>query len=849
MSLVRKLRLLGVIYAAAFYALASPCSAAPARKIDKVDPPTVMQGDTIALTITGESLPTGGVVVEFFPQQIAVLKVLSATEREIVVQVKVPSLAPPGIYNVVVYNQLGDEAFGASLLTIGSGIVTPVFRDFDPKVIADATSGFALMLTGDSITPAVIGHLSMQWLLGDQRLPNLQSTFGMGGAGTVVCAVAGKPPAGTLRGRLFMDDKPVYLVDVKVQGLGMAIVGHSPAQLFVSQAAYSIRILGANLDQDLVSTLLVTLESATTVAKATSVALSDSASIQAEFAAPLPPGEYTLIVKQGDSVIYTGPLKLQQDAIPTQPAAELPSGVLSQPTTSTVEQGDSTPQPGATAPVLKARITTAAPLGIPAGEATCRIVCEGVGLTGELAERVSATLIIGSIAGDLLFIGAQHDNLTCVFSAPAGGWQAGQSGRLSIVDPQNLMEPFGADVQVGPILASPQPMNAAPPASATAPAPGPNALPATGDSAGSTASASGGTWRAKSAYVTTSQGASVLCVTAGAPQADWNTSLLHGAFSLLPADSSATAAFSNLTLEGELAFRRSDAGEAIGEFAGIFVPGQLLVKLSYGDGVSEISVLEFKCPIPKASFIAPVVEKLQRAPASGMLLPETLRFVADFAPYVIKDPAFLVPVCSPPVNTAGALQLNAKGTQVEIVVQTRAWSSIHEWPDGFSFELDSQVALDWVSQPQLTVVVDAEMPQPEASATFASLPVLIDDKGFVVTIVPGGSEIPVAEWGKLHASSENLLLDRNLEQFQVIATSAQLAGQQCIRLRFRRDTETLSDMAYDILRSELLNAGEIQVKFAWDGLRCSAESKLTFEAALPGTLNDLLKNLSQSGSS
>ena len=156
---------------------ATGAHAEPQSSIHAVlDPASVMQGDTVALTITGEDLPTGGVVVA--PgSSIVVIKILSASATEIVAQIKVPSVAPPGLYNVIVYNQLGDEVFGQSLLTIGSGLMTPIFSDYDPKVIAEATSGFAVMLTGQSITPAAIRPPSMQWFLGSQRLTKLVFRF------------------------------------------------------------------------------------------------------------------------------------------------------------------------------------------------------------------------------------------------------------------------------------------------------------------------------------------------------------------------------------------------------------------------------------------------------------------------------------------------------------------------------------------------------------------------------------------------------------------------------------------------------------------------------------------------
>lgn len=319
--------------------------------------------------------------------------------------------------------------------------------------------------------------------------------------------------------------------------------------------------------------------------------------------------------------------------------------------------------------------------------------------------------------------------------------------------------------------------------------------------------------------------------------------MLKGSFTLLPADPAAAAAFSNLVLEGELAFRRSDAGAPVGEFAGNFVAGEVLVKLSYAGGVPEVSVIGLDCPLPKASFVPPAIDKLQRGSAPGQLLPETLRYIADFAPFVVQDTAFLTPVCSPAVDTAHAYQLSAAGTQVEIVVQTQAWSTVRDWSDGFSFELTSRVKLDWASEPLQHLSLDSAPQQPPVTAALAQLPALIDDKGFVITVLPSAMTIPVAEWGKVRASSSNTLLDPNLSQFQVIATSAEQLGQQCIRLRFRRDPETLSDVAYSLLRDELLNAESVTITLEWLGLECSAQGAVQFQDAPQGTLGDLLKDL------
>jgi hypothetical protein len=829
--------------------LAANCAyAAAQRSIRTVDPASVMQGDTVALTITGENLPTGGVVVEFFPQQIAVIKILSASATEVVAQIKVPSMAPPGLYNMVVYNQLGDEVFGQGLLNVGSGLLTPIFNDYDPKVIAEASSGFALMLTGDSITPTVIDHLSMQWFLGQQRLTNLKTSFGMGGTGTIVCAVNGKPPSGTLRGRVFMDEKPVYLVDVKVQGLSPAIIGHSPVQLPVDQTAYTLRILGANLDDSVLPTLAVSLESATLTAKATAVKLLDAASLEATIAGPLPAGEYTLVVKQGDATAYTGQLTLATAAIASTtppPAAPNPPPENSTPAATASTSGNP-----AAVPTLAAKITGASPTTILAGDVPFRITLQGEGLTPEIVDRLTTSLISGNTAANLMFAGAQHNGITCVFGPPEGGWVAGQGALLTITDTLGVMPSFSAQITISP-GAKPPPATTNTVIPPPAEAPVTSALETSASTQGvmqsgsSEIAAASGTWRAKAADVNTTQGVSHLSVTLEAPQPNWDPALLKGSFTLLPTDSQAASAFSNLSLQGGLSFRRTEAGEPVGEFTGNFVAGELLLNTAYGDGVPEVSVIGLDCPLPKASLIPPAAEKLARDTATNKLLPETLRFVVDFAPLVVKDPAFLMPVCTPIVDIKDAYQFSASGTQVEIIVQTKAWRSVREWGAGFGFELNSKVKLDWAAEPKLTLAVDNSVAQSQASVALAQLPALIDDKGFVITILPGPGSLPVADWSKVTASSDSLLLGRNIAQFQVIATAGKVLEQQCVRLRFRRDAETLSDMAYSLLQDDLLAAKEVSVKLEWPELGCSAEGKLTFKVAPQGTLNDLLNDLSK----
>jgi hypothetical protein len=122
------------------------CGTVPASaqgSIGQVEPAEVSQGDTVLLTISGSDLPQGSLVVEFFPQQIAVLDILASSASEIVVQCKVPNLAQPGDYNILVYNQLGIEAFKEKALRVRSALLTPVFTAYSPKAFVEARRLYA----------------------------------------------------------------------------------------------------------------------------------------------------------------------------------------------------------------------------------------------------------------------------------------------------------------------------------------------------------------------------------------------------------------------------------------------------------------------------------------------------------------------------------------------------------------------------------------------------------------------------------------------------------------------------------------------------------------------------------
>jgi len=829
-------------------------AAAADRVIRAVDPANVMQGDTVLLTITGENLPTGTVVVEFFPQQIAVLKVLSANDHEIVVQVKVPSLAPPGGYNIVAYNHLGDEAFGQNLLTVGSGLITPVFHDFDPKVIAEATNGFALMLTGDAITPGVIDHLSMSWTIGDEPVRDLRTTFGMGGAGTVVCAVNGKPPAGTLRGKVLQDGKPIYLVEVTVQGAAGLVVGLSPVEMDADQPSYKFRLLGTGFTAGFLKGLGVQLESPTTVAKATQLDLLDAASLQVTFSGPLPAGTYSLTASSGGQQVFSSQATLtlhagaagsspsvgaeQPATQPQAPPAEGPAPpAAEQPPAPAESQPAAAPGAGVTqenqpavqpAPSLRpapsdqpklARIDSVVPLGIAPGSVPCRFLVTGVGLDTALVDSLRVTLVVGDAAASLLFAGRISGGFACVFAPPTGGFTTGTAGVLTIHDPGGLLPEFTAQVNVVPptppaagALETPQPVKPAPPTSALPPSLSVE-------------------WGVARAFVDAPGGASVLNVVLSPPSGEWQMDQLAGTFALLPKDGDARGAFANLSLSGDLTFQRGATGSVLGVFSGNFVSGDLLVRLEYGEGPVEASALEITAPRPHARVIAPPTRELTLR-EDGTLAPDQLQWVVDFAPFIVARPQGLQVSATPaPADAGKAFSVFADGTRIVITQDLQAWKGVAGLEGGLKLSFACDADVDWAEPPQFTLAVKPAPKVSRAQPILPDRPVAIDNEGFVIELSPGAEDVPLEAWEKVEVDTDFLLLARTIGKFQVQASEAEAAGQRVVRLLFKRLPAELPDMGYNVLIGELVAAEGIDVTLRWPELGCQAAGTLHFRGA------------------
>ena len=434
-------------------------NAAETPVVTNVEPAVVQQGDTVLLTITGENIPTGTVVVEFFPQQIALLDVLSSDAGEVVAQIKVPSLAQPGKYNILIYNQLGEELFAEGLLEISSQVITPVFRDFQPKTIGEAAEGFALLLTGESITPEVIEHLSMQWSLNGTKLDKLTTVFSYGTHGQVLCAITGPIPGGLLQGRINLDGKPIYMVEVHNQTVQAMIVGQQPTVMSSEQNQYQVNFLGTDFTAAFVAGLEISLETETLSAKATTVDFVDGSSFNVTFSGPLPVADYTIKVMQSGEDLFIGGLLLTvQEVVEAQTEDDVVDLDISQEST-TPEVQTAVQVPDTTKPagenVTAPMIVGLTPNVISPGQDPASFAFSSTGLTPEQYDRLEVRLILSGTDCQLLFMGAGRDSCTCLFAPPTGGWVEGNVGDFIISDPQSEVADFSAQVSVSVDLFEP----------------------------------------------------------------------------------------------------------------------------------------------------------------------------------------------------------------------------------------------------------------------------------------------------------------------------------------------------------------------------------------------------------
>ena len=814
--------------------------------VTSVEPAATGQGETVLLTITGETLPQGTLVIEFFPQQIALLDILAASATEIQALVKVAHTAPPGSYNIMVYNQRGEEAFGESLLQVGASVITPVFKTYDPKTIADASSGFALLLTGEYITEASVSHLSIEWEQDGQPVSSLASSFSMGGNRAVVCAVEGAPPPGLLRGRIFLDGVPIYLVEITVEGGSALIIGHTPAQLSAAASSLKLVLLGSELTSIAVGGLAVELTTTALTAKAQRVVLLDSASCEAEFAGPLPAGEYVLDVVSAGSKVYTSTVTLtsEADLVPesddheTETSSGAEGEVIAnggyidsynetdgfEPThTSPGEQGEEN-----AGLVSSLQIKSVTPNVIDPADKACRFAVETTGLSEGLLSELEPALEVGGMSATLLLSGSSGDQMTCVFSPPPSGWPAGSKGVLALQLPGAELPSATVEVEV---------KDAASPVLTESPAP---------SSVGSAPPTPESVWEAVSAEVVGGAGADFLHVLLAGPDETTGLEQLEASYTLLPDELGYADLFSNLALAGKLEMSVEEDGQMLATAGGYFVSGSLMVTLRHAGGTPQLSMLRLEVAAPRISISPPSTGEVRQDVVSGGWLPPVLTWLLNAAPLEFADARFfsLIDANGRVVDSTETIQ----GSEVSVTCPTGELIASGELRSeiqcALPVELDGESKFEVpVSAPFDGLPAGAAPNETDAlpaGVDFAEPRLLICPEGLWVELDYHGLEAALGDWESVEVDASDILLQANIEKFTVevhaMATQTE-EGENRIQLLLRRDGETLSDVAFELLYSQLLERGECRMQLKWPelGVVVADELQVVEDRRLTGT--------------
>ena len=346
------------------------------------------------------------------------------------------------------------------------------------------------------------------------------------------------------------------------------------------------------------------------------------------------------------------------------------------------------------------------------------------------------------------------------------------------------------------------------------------------------------------AYVDQSPGGNALVVVLNAPDASWDPALINASFTLLPEDCGVLECFANLSLEGHVTFRRSESGVPIGSYPGNFVKGDLLVRLSYNRGTTEISGMPLDAPAPGARLSPSPVEHVRRNPQSGELSPQSLRCVIDFSPLVIADPGFLQPLFTPAAAGDYAAELRAEGTHAELGIDLAAWQTVDDWEEGLLVEFQSTCDLSWDSEPSIRIPIRDAAPEASSpSVEVLTAECTIHDRGFSLLLDPGDTELPAERFSQVDVRSDLLLLDRNLSAFNLTAVESGSAEDRLLSLRFTRDTAVVDDLAYSLLVEELIEADDVQLDLVWPQLGAVASRAVRFVAASDESVQDVLDEL------
>ena len=425
------------------------------------------------------------------------------------------------------------------------------------------------------------------------------------------------------------------------------------------------------------------------------------------------------------------------------------------------------------------------------------------------ADNLSYSLERQSGSSMLLFSGFTNNGITCIFGPDGGNWQAGEVLRLHVVDAANVLRPFDqslileeSGISAGPAsdeLQTELPM-------------------VTSDESWTIALTS----HEESGGLTTGR-IHLICTEDELPE----VSSLSGSFRFTPADAGHRQFFSNLTLDGPLTITGSGANFQL-EFSGLFVPGMVQVVLSQAAGELLRANVDLDFSLPRALIDTSAIEGMNYDTQQRSLDRETVECSVSFAPLQPVSTEFLRPVLTPaPSVTTTDSELTFSGSIIHATVPTGTWQSDTEFGAGLQLAFESALQFDWTNGQSVLfpVTAVAEM-EDSISVSMPRRPVVLDAEGFILTIIPRGADTDQFDWTRVKLSSDNMLLNNNIDSFAVSMENVDFVGQPAVNLIFKRG-RGLGQEAFDALAGQLEDSGEIAITLYWDEIRYSYQGMVS----------------------
>jgi hypothetical protein len=474
--------------------------ASPEQVLMTCEPSVVQAGEIVLLSVTGD-IPSGQLSVELFPQRISILSVYPVDRRTLALQLSVPLDAPAGKYNILVYNEHGEEALGKELFEVMRRVRVPKFTSASPTEVDAALSEVQLTLRCDILDHDAIKHLSVEWTVDGSLQEGVTSSFSRGGVNSVHLTLVGEAQSGVALGRIFFDKTPVFLIKLTRVSSDWSLFGHRPARLVSDTLSTELTLLGTELSSTALDGAVATLKSDERSSAPANLECVDKSRAIVKFTSLPAPGDYVLEVEKGGVVVYQGPLILlagRKDSMPTvdrqaapvftqsrsqpapgssrrvrdmpppwQEASAVPPGTTDN-EAGGESSGDDTPQsPGDEVPESsgqdampqavhqEATVAEAAveedienepavrvtPQAINADRAVLRIELDGLVPEHPDLDRLQVELASAQGDAQLTFFGIGGDGrVIMLFTAPVDGWQVSESYVLSITRKSDGLE-------------------------------------------------------------------------------------------------------------------------------------------------------------------------------------------------------------------------------------------------------------------------------------------------------------------------------------------------------------------------------------------------------------------------